>query len=174
MRKHPPQFSLKQAFPAIVAVSILLSAGVGATARVRTGGQDDPGAPRNDEPAVTQENAVRSTWDGVYTEEQAKRGKATYTQECAQCHLDDLLGDGMAPALVGSAFSFRWSDLSLGDIFASLQATMPQGAPASLSPRAYADVVAFLLSVNDYPVGDEELTPDVTMLEQILIEDKQP
>ena len=172
MRKHPTEVWLKQAFPTIVAVSILLSAGAGATARVRTGGLDDPVAPRNDQPTVTQENAMRSTWDGVYTEEQAKRGKATYVQECAQCHLDDLLGDGMAPALVGSPFTFRWSDLSLGDIFASLQATMPQGAPASLSPQAYIDVVAFLLNVNDYPAGDEELTPDVTTLEQIVIEER--
>ena len=77
----------------------------------------------------------KTVWDGVYTEEQAVRGETTYEQECATCHLADLLGDGIAPALTGAAFDFRWSDLSVGDMFVAIRATMPQGAPASLSPQ---------------------------------------
>ena len=93
---------------------------------------------------MTQENIMRSVWDGGYTEEQAGRGERTYAQACAACHLD------------------------------TIRATMPQGAPASLSPRAYADIAVFLLSVNDYPAGDEELEPDVPTLEQIRIESQRP
>ena len=111
--------------------------------------------------------------DGVFTDEQATRGEATYQQECSQCHLDDLLGDGIAPSLIGAPFSFRWSELSVGDMLVAIRTTMPQGAPASLSPQAYVDIVAYLLKANDYPTGDMELPTDQEELEAIIIEDSQ-
>ena len=107
--------------------------------------------------------------DAVYTAEQAERGLESYQQECAQCHLDDLLGDGIAPALIGAPFHFRWSDLSVGDMVVAIRTTMPQGAPASLSPQAYVDIVAYMLEVNDFPAGDTELPTDQTELESIII-----
>ena len=30
----------------------------------------------------------KTTWDGIYTEAQAKRGEALYSQSCASCHGD--------------------------------------------------------------------------------------
>ena len=116
----------------------------------------------------------RTVWDGVFTEEQATRGMATYEQECSQCHLEDLLGDGIAPALIGAPFHFRWSDLSVGDMLVAIRTTMPQGAPASLSPRAYADIVAYMLKVNDFPAGDTELPTSVDDLEGIIIVEDAP
>ena len=116
----------------------------------------------------------RTVWDGVYTEEQATRGMGTYEQECSQCHLEDLLGDGIAPALIGAPFHFRWSDLSVGDMLVAIRTTMPQGAPASLSPRAYADIVAYMLKVNDFPAGDTELPTGVDDLEGIIIVEDAP
>ncbi len=174
MKRRPREVWWKYPRIAIVAVSILPSVGACAPAGVPPVGAADPVAPRSDAATVTQENIMRSVWDGVYTEEQARRGARTYTQECSQCHLDDLLGDGIAPPLVGNAFSFRWTDLSVGDIFAAIRTTMPQGAPASLSARAYVDIAAFLLSVNNYPAGAEELEPDASTLEQIKIEGQRP
>ena len=116
----------------------------------------------------------KSVWDGVYTEEQATRGETTYEQECATCHLADLLGDGIAPALTGAAFDFRWSDLSVGDMFVAIRATMPQGAPASLSPQGYADIVAYMLKRNDFPAGDVELPPEEADLNMIIITAEAP
>ena len=116
----------------------------------------------------------RTVWDGVFTEDQAQRGMATYEQECSQCHLEDLLGDGIAPALIGAPFHFRWSDLSVGDMLVAIRTTMPQGAPASLSPRAYADIVAYMLQVNDFPAGDTELPTSVDDLEGIIIVEDAP
>ena len=116
----------------------------------------------------------RTVWDGVFTEDQAQRGMATYEQECSQCHLDDLLGDGIAPSLIGAPFHFRWSDLSVGDMLVAIRTTMPQGAPASLSPRAYADIVAYLLQVNEFPAGDTELPTGVDDLEGIIIVEDAP
>ncbi len=174
MKRRPCQLWWKYACIAIVAVSIPPSVSACATARVQPAAADDPVAPSSDGATVTQENSMRSVWDGVYTEAQARRGQRTYAQECAACHLDDLLGDGIAPPLVGAAFSFRWSDLSVGDIFVTTRTTMPQGAPASLSAQAYADIVALLLSVNNYPAGNEELESDVPTLEQIMIVSQRP
>lgn len=110
-----------------------------------------------------------SAADGVYTEEQAARGLEAYTQECAACHLDDLMGDGIAFALKGDAFHFRWGELSISDMMAAIRTTMPQGAPASLSPQAYVDIIAYMLQQNDFPSGDGELPPDDAELESIMI-----
>jgi mono/diheme cytochrome c family protein len=112
-------------------------------------------------------------WDGVYTDDQATRGQRVYEQECAQCHLDDLLGDGIAPALIGSSFFFRWSDLSVGDMYVAIRTTMPQGAPASLSPAAYADISTYLLQMNKVPSGDTELPTDIDDLGDITITEPQ-
>lgn len=109
---------------------------------------------------------------GVFTDEQAERGKDTYMQECAACHLDDLLGDGIAPPLLGVPFSFRWSELSIGDMYAAIRTTMPQGAPASLSSQGYVDIIAFLLQANEYPTGDSELPTEEAALQQIVVDDK--
>ena len=109
----------------------------------------------------------------MFTDEQATRGEDAYQQECAQCHLDDLLGDGIAPALIGAPFSFRWSELSVADMLVAIRTTMPQGAPASLSPQAYVDIVAYMLKVNDYPAGDVELPTAEAELEAIIIADSQ-
>ena len=126
-------------------------------------------------PAVYTEEIAQdssSTWSGVFTEEQADRGKATYDQECAACHLDDLLGDGIAPSLIGVPFSFRWSELSLGDMFMAIRTTMPQGAPASLSVKDYVDIVAYILKANEFPAGDSELPTDEDSLSEIIIDEK--
>ena len=115
----------------------------------------------------------KTTNDSVFTDEQATRGEDAYQQECAQCHLDDLLGDGIAPALIGAPFSFRWAELSVADMLVAIRTTMPQGAPASLSPQAYVDIVAYMLQVNDYPSGDVELPTAESELEAIIIADSQ-
>ncbi|MXY16381.1 MAG: cytochrome c [Acidobacteria bacterium] len=116
----------------------------------------------------------KTVWDGVYTEDQAVRGETAYEQECATCHLADLLGDGIAPALTGAAFDFRWSDLSVGDMYVAIRATMPQGAPASLSPQGYADIVAYMLQRNDFPAGDMELPTEEEALNMITITSQAP
>ena len=71
------------------------------------------------------QDATPTVWDGVYTEEQSERGSVTYRQACRKCHFADLSGAGdtgatpgeVAPGLVGDAFSWRWNELSVGDLF---------------------------------------------------------
>src|SRR5229473_1932633 len=77
----------------------------------------------------------RSVWDGVYTEEQAKRGEELYRKECASCHGDTLVGGGGAAPLTGGAFLSNWNGLTVGDLFDRIRKTMPQGALGKLSKQ---------------------------------------
>src|SRR5262245_9857800 len=86
----------------------------------------------------------KSQWDGVYTEDQAKRGDGLYAQYCASCHGPDLAGGEMAPGLTGGEFSSNWNDLSLGEMFERIRISMPQNAPGSLSRQQNADILAFV------------------------------
>ena len=108
-------------------------------------------------------------WDGVYTDEQARRGQRLYERECAECHLDDLMGDGVAPALIGRSFFFRWGDLSIADMVVAIRTTMPEGAPASLSAAGYVDISAYLLAKSAVPSGGTELPIDMDDLVDIIV-----
>src|ERR1700754_5141665 len=93
---------------------------------------------------------AKSQWDGVFTQEQAKRGEAQYAEHCAACHGPDMTGGEMAPGLTGGEFSANWNDLSLGDLFERMRVSMPQNAPGSLSRNQNADILAFILFKGNY------------------------
>ena len=111
--------------------------------------------------------AAASVWDGVYTEQQATRGKALYDQECASCHLETLQGDGLAPGLVGDAFTYRWQDGPVSDVFIVIKTTMPADRPSDLQDQEYADIIAYLLKKNKYPSGSTELSKNQADLKEI-------
>jgi quinoprotein glucose dehydrogenase len=138
-----------------------------------TSAQNAGGAGANRFPNVNAPpKAPRSIWDGIYTEAQAKRGHETYTRHCESCHQPDLRGLDCNPSLVGEAFARRWIGQSVGDIFLKVQTTMPSDGAASLSAQEYADVVSYVLSANQFPVGQVELPPDSTKLNPIIVEGK--
>ena len=116
----------------------------------------------------------RSVWDGVYTEEQAKRGEAVYAKECASCHSDTLMGGGGASALTGGTFLSNWNGLSVGDLFERIRKTMPQGSPGKLTKQQDADVLAYILSFNKFPAGKTELQRQVEFLKEIRFEATKP
>jgi quinoprotein glucose dehydrogenase len=118
--------------------------------------------------AVPMAQAARTVWDGVYSEGQAARGKVLSDAQCAFCHQPDLRGQGFAPALVEDAFASRWQDGNLGDLFTIVKGTMPQDKPASLTDDEYAAIVAYLLQVNRYPAGQQELRADAATLKEII------
>jgi len=99
----------------------------------------------------------RTVWDGVYTEEQAKRGAATFDVECAGCHGPEGEGGGMAPATFGSTFTANYEGQTLGALYDRNAKTMPTGAEGSLTPQQYADTLAFILQRNGFPSGPNEL-----------------
>jgi cytochrome c len=129
------------------------------------------GAMRAQEPAPAES---RSVWDGVYTEEQAKRGEPLYHKECAPCHGESLTGGESAPPLTGGPFLSNWNGLTLGDLFERIRKTMPQNAPGKLSRQQNADILAFALSANRFPPGKAELSRQTEFLKEIRFEAMKP
>ncbi|HEV8713423.1 MAG TPA: cytochrome c [Candidatus Binatia bacterium] len=125
------------------------------------------GAAGHERPQEAKTTTSRTVWDGVYTEEQAKRGRTQYIEACASCHAEDLRGQSTAPSLVEESFSFLWGDMTVGDLFDQIRKLMPSNRPNSLSSQSYRDIVAFILQSNKFPPGKEELDADLDALRQI-------
>jgi mono/diheme cytochrome c family protein len=117
---------------------------------------------------------TKSIWDGVFTEEQATRGKGLYSENCASCHGSELTGGEMAPPLAGGEFMAGWEGLTIGDLFERVRISMPQNAPGSLSGQQNADILAFVFSANKFPSGAAELPKEAGILKQIKFEVKKP
>jgi mono/diheme cytochrome c family protein len=91
--------------------------------------------------------------DGVYDQEQAKRGRTAYDAKCASCHD----GGTMGPELWGDPFLAQWENKYVGAFFTRIQTTMPEDAPGSLSESDVLDVVAYVLQTNGFPSGDKAI-----------------
>ena len=118
--------------------------------------------------------APKSVWDGAYTEEQAKRGEAAYTQNCSECHQQELTGDGFAPALTGTDFMSAWNGLSVGDLYDRVRTSMPPGKEGSVPNQTKADIVAHILHFNKFPAGQSKLGTQVDVLKGIKFEANKP
>ena len=114
---------------------------------------------------------LRSVWDGVYTKEQATRGALT-SGLCTQCHGDSFQGDP-APPLTGPDFLAKWDGRSVGDLFELIRQTMPDDDPGALSGQQYADLLAYIFSLNKFPVGSTELANQAEPLKEIRFEAKK-
>src|SRR5215204_1761894 len=113
---------------------------------------------------VVTAQATRSVNEGVYTADQAKKGEATYKEQCATCHGDNLEGSGPMPPLAGKDFLTNWQGKSVGDLFEKVQTTMPATAPGSLTPAQTSEIVAYMLSAGKFPMGATELDSKVEVL----------
>src|SRR5690554_3416783 len=125
-------------------------------------------SPGNEE-VETETVAASSVWDGVYTDEQAARGKEVYEVSCIGCHAATLRGTPGAPGIAGGRFTFNWDGRSLGELHAYIVGNMPVGQAGSLSDQQYADIVAYILQVNEFPAGEAELATDPAASNGVLI-----
>jgi mono/diheme cytochrome c family protein len=116
----------------------------------------------------------RSVWDGVYTDEQAKRGKAFYSAQCGMCHGEDLMGGDETPPLTGSAFLSNWNGLSVNELFERIRVSMPANNPGKLGRQQNADILAFIFSFNKFPAGNMELATQGEKLKETRIEASKP
>jgi S-disulfanyl-L-cysteine oxidoreductase SoxD len=101
--------------------------------------------------------AGRTAWDGVYTEAQAARATAIFSDKCAECHVLAATGDG---PLAGERFWEGYSQRSVGDLLTFVSVNMPNGNGGSLSASSYNDLVALILKANGFPAGSTELGPE--------------
>jgi quinoprotein glucose dehydrogenase len=120
------------------------------------------------------QGAPRSVWDGVFSAEQATRGKATYDERCAKCHGESLAGAEMAPALSGASFLDNWNGIMVGDLVERIRTTMPADNPGSLSRRNATDIATYILSANQVPAGSAELPGDAQIQAMFRIDARKP
>ena len=124
--------------------------------------------------------APASVWDGVYTQQQAKRGEALYKQQCAACHGEALEGNGQTeraqrleralPPLSGDVFKGNWNGRPLSDLFDKMKRTMPRDDPGKISVNQNADILAYMLKFNEFPSGKAELPADASLLTETRFE----
>jgi S-disulfanyl-L-cysteine oxidoreductase SoxD len=124
--------------------------------------------------AQEQTMLTRSVWDGVYTEEQARRGEKLYNQECASCHFGEGIGGETASALTGPAFLANWDGLTVGDLSERIRVSMPPTSPGRLSRRQIADILGHMFKANGFPAGKKELARETEVLKQIRIDANKP
>src|SRR6266571_2302214 len=102
--------------------------------------------------------AIRSARDGVFTADQAARGRDVQAGMCRSCHT------GPTPT---PTFKTNWVGRPLSDLFRYLSDEMPKNSPGSLSPEEYTQVLAYLLQAVGLPVGKNELPSDTAALAKI-------
>jgi S-disulfanyl-L-cysteine oxidoreductase SoxD len=123
---------------------------------------------------MAQNKPSRSVWEAVYSDTQAGRGRTLYQQQCAGCHGARLDGTEVSPALAGAEFLANWGGLTVGDLFERIRTTMPLNNARSLTREAAADIVAYMLNINQFPGGSAELPADPQALQLIRIDVQKP
>jgi mono/diheme cytochrome c family protein len=104
----------------------------------------------------------KSAAAGAFTDVQAKRGDDTYKAYCVACH--------SAKEYTGDAFKSKWLARTAFEIFDLIKSKMPDDNPGSLARTEYADIVAYLLSLNGYPTGADELPSEDEPLKHVKID----
>jgi len=132
------------------ACTLVLASAMALDARL-TAAQDSVAAP-----------VLKAATTGVYTDAQAKRGDEAYKSYCVSCH--------SAKAYTGDAFKTAWLSQTAFDIFRLISTTMPDDNPGVLARQEYADIVAYIISLNGYPVGADELPSDDEGLKRVKID----
>ena len=149
----------------VLLLTLTVSVGVGVGCARTTQGASgappvvSPSAP----PAAVSATSVS---DGVFTSSQASAGEETFQEACSYCHAPNEFS--------GGRFMLRWNGLTAGDIFDVVSTQMPEGNPGSLRPAEYAGLVAYVLSLNGYPAGENPLPADVSALQNLKIDAPPP
>lgn len=137
-----------------------------------TGEGDGAAAATTIEAAPAAEAATSAAATGepaTFTAEQAARGKAAYDANCVSCHGPDLVSANYGPPLAGPYFEGKWVGQTVGALYTHVHDRMPPSRPGELGDETYADLVAYILSVNGLMAGDAELPTDVAKLEAMII-----
>ncbi len=115
--------------------------------------------------------AGRTVWNGVYTDAQAERARATFDNTCSRCHTLTPGGNTQGGSLSGDKFWTAFTQKSVGDLLAFVSKNMPNGNGGSLSASTYNDLVALILKSNGFPTGPAEVSPEAVAGVQIIPKD---
>ena len=109
------------------------------------------------------EKKMKSVKAGVYTPAQADRGQVLYRSKCASCHAPNRFTDE-------DLFHKVYAGKPLWELFDVISDTMPEEDPGGMKPDEYADVIAYLLKLNGFPAGPDDLPTSKEALSAILME----
>jgi hypothetical protein len=123
--------------------------------------------------AQSAQQPMKSVLDGVFSEEQLKRGTKTFADNCSTCHGQDLSGGEIAPGLFGPNFMANWNGLTVGDLFERIRISMPPDNPDKMTRQQNIDIVSAILDANGFPAGKTELESRTEVLKLIKIEPKK-
>ncbi len=101
------------------------------------------------------------TGNAFYTNQQASRGDGLFRDNCVACHSSSEFS--------GASFERRWRNRAIGDIYEFVLYAMPDDNPGGLPEQTYADIVAYMLQMNDFLAGDSELPTSMDMLMQMMM-----
>lgn len=96
---------------------------------------------------------------GFFSAAQVERGRVAYDASCVECHATS--------EFQGTEFEWTWRRQTAWQLYRQIATTMPESKPGGLNEDVYVDIVAFLLRLNEYQVGSEELEPTREALEVI-------
>jgi len=123
--------------------------------------------------SLTAQQKSKTLSDGVFSADQALRGKSGYDGVCARCHGVPLTGSqGNGPTLKGPAFLAHWDKDTLGSLYTKIRDTMPQGSPGTLTDDVKLQILAYVLQQNGFPAGTSDLPGDVGALEEVAIQQR--
>lgn len=100
--------------------------------------------------------------DSIFTEAQVQRGIKVYELFCAECH--------MPVQFTMDVFTNTWNGRYLFEIYELIRTTMPYENPGRLSKKEVADVLSYILSLNNLQTGEYDLPTTSSKLKQIRIE----
>jgi len=113
-----------------------------------------PAHAQSDPPAI---------WTGVFTAEQAEKGKDVVLARCASCHRANQ-------PLSGDNFMLHWEGHDVASLYTKIKDTMPpRSQSSSVSDLDKLNVVAYLLQLNGFPAGVNELPSDSAALSALRI-----
>ncbi len=99
-----------------------------------------------------------SAADGLYTADQAHRGETAYKTQCSSCHGEALDGVGPYPPLSGDDFLTKYQGQPALNLYNMIQKLMPATAPGTLTRPQAADLLAYILSFNKFPAGQDRVS----------------
>ena len=110
-------------------------------------------------PSPTADSEAPDDIPGFFSAEQAERGRESYRQACSECHT--------VSEFRGTEFEWTWRRRTAWSLYREVSSNMPEDQPGELSTETYTDIVAYLLSLNDYQIGSAELRPTKEVLAAI-------
>jgi hypothetical protein len=96
-------------------------------------------------------------WQGVYSEAQAARGRDHFNNVCIRCHGPELKGSTEAPALTGDRFYTTFEQEPIDRLFLKARDTMPPNFGVNVDEQGKLDITTYILKMNGYPSGPNEL-----------------